>query len=130
MFQLLFYTLTILNNLKLYHLEKERMEKILYLREKEREFNRTFVSLFDGDSRNDQKQRRENQWKDYLRENTNNEQIEPIDYFFPLLSNGCLEPLIKICDAKRIGRTIYKSRVVGNCIKSYHRILIQKKNES
>ena len=106
------------------------MEKILYLREREREFNRTFVSLFDGDSWNDKKQRRENQWKDYLRENTNNEQIEPIDYFFPLLSNGCLEPLIKICDAKRIGRTIYKSRVVGNCIKSYHRILIQKINEN
>ena len=115
MFQLLFYTLTILNNLKLYHLEKERMEKILYLREKEREFNRTFVSLFDGDSRNDQKQRRENQWKDYLRKNPNNEQIEPIDYFFPIstnLKNGLIN-----------NQTINKK-------KGYCRLLIKNKNEN
>ena len=115
MFQLLFYTLTILNNLKLYHLEKERMEKILYLRGREREFNRTFVSLFDGDSRNDQKQRRENQWKDYLRKNPNNEQIEPIDYFFPIstnLKNGLIN-----------NQTINKK-------KGYCRLLIKNKNEN
>ena len=34
---------------------------LVFTREKEREFNRTFVSLFDSDSWNDQKQRRENQ---------------------------------------------------------------------
>lgn len=91
------------------------MEKILYLQEREREFNRTFVSLFDGDSRNDKKQRRENQWKDYLRENTNNEQIEPIDYFFPIstnLKNGLIN-----------NQTINKK-------KGYCRLLIKKKNEN
>lgn len=109
--------------------KREDGKDLVFTRAGEREFNRTFVSLFDGDSWNDKKQRRENQWKDYLCKNSNYEG-EPIDFFFPLLSNGCLEPLIKICDAKRIGRTIYKSRVVGNCIKSYHRILIQKINEN
>ena len=54
-------------------------------REREREFNRTFVSLFDVDSRDDKKCRRENQWEDYLRENNNkkNKIKEPIDYFYP-----------------------------------------------
>ena len=65
------------------------MEKILYLQEREREFNRTFVSLFDGDSWNDKKQRRENQWKNYLRKNPNYEG-EPIDYFFPIKIFGLM----------------------------------------
>ena len=107
------------------------MEKILYLRERKREFNRTFECLSDDANRwsDEQSKRYKSEWEKQIRENPNYEG-EPIDFFFPLLSNGCLEPLIKICDAKRIGRTIYKSRVVGNCIKSYHRILIQKKNEN
>ena len=108
------------------------MEKILYLRERKREFNRTFECLSDDANRwsDEQSKRYKSEWEKQIRENPNYEG-EPIDFFFPLLSNGCLKPLIKICDAKRIGRTIYKSRIVGNCIKSYHRILIQKnKNEN
>ena len=90
------------------------MEKILYLQEREREFNRTFVSLFDGDSWNDKKQRRENQWKDYLCKNPNYEG-EPIDYFFPIstnLKNGLIN-----------NQTINKK-------KGYCRLLIKKKNEN
>lgn len=71
------------------------MEKIWYLREREREFNHTFVSFFDSDSRDDQKQRRKDQWENYLCKNINNEQriIEPIDYFYPIscnLKNGLI----------------------------------------
>ena len=40
-------------------------------------------------------------------------------------ASGCVEPLIKITDAKRIGKKIYKSRIVKDCIKLYHRILIR-----
>lgn len=50
---------------------------------REREFNRTFVSLYDVDSRDDKKRRRKNQWEAYLRENNNQAKIEPIDYFYP-----------------------------------------------
>ena len=52
-------------------------------REREREFNLTFVSLYDLDSGDDKKLRRENKWKNYLCENNNKENIEPIDYFYP-----------------------------------------------
>lgn len=51
---------------------------------REREFNRTFVSLYDVDSRDDKKCRRQNQWEAYLRKNNNQTKIEPIDYFYPL----------------------------------------------
>lgn len=53
-------------------------------REREREFNRTFVSLYDVDSWDDKKCRRQNQWETYLRENNNQAEIEPVDYFYPL----------------------------------------------
>lgn len=57
---------------------------LVFKREREREFNRTFVSLYDVDSRDDKKRRRKNQWEAYLRKNNNQTEIEPIDYFYPL----------------------------------------------
>lgn len=57
---------------------------LVFTREREREFNRTFVSLYDVDSRDDKKRRRKNQWEAYLRKNNNQTEIEPIDYFYPL----------------------------------------------
>ena len=51
---------------------------------REREFNRTFVSLYDVDSWDDKKCRRQNQWETYLRENNNQTEIEAVDYFYPL----------------------------------------------
>lgn len=51
---------------------------------REREFNRTFVSLFDFDTGNDKKRRRKDKWENYLRKNNNKAEIEPIDLFFPL----------------------------------------------
>lgn len=57
---------------------------LVFKREREREFNRTFVSLYDVDSGDDKKCRRKNQWEAYLRENNNQTEIEPIDYFYPL----------------------------------------------
>lgn len=57
---------------------------LVFTREREREFNRTFVSLYDVDSGDDKKRRRKNQWEAYLRENNNQTEIEPIDYFYPL----------------------------------------------
>lgn len=53
-------------------------------REREREFNRTFASLFDFDCRDDKKRRRQNQWKAYLCKNNYQAKIEPIDLFFPM----------------------------------------------
>lgn len=56
------------------------------------QFNRTFVSLYDGDSWHDKKCRRENQWEDYLCKNNNQAKISPIDYFFPSVMPiaGCM----------------------------------------
>ncbi|MBP5722994.1 MAG: hypothetical protein J6X18_05410, partial [Bacteroidales bacterium] len=59
---------------------------LVFTRERERQFNRTFVSLYDVDSWDNKKRRRKNQWENHLRENNNKEnQIEPIDYFFPII---------------------------------------------
>ena len=57
---------------------------LVFTRERERDFNRTFTSLYDVDSGDDKKRRRKNQWETYLRENNNQTEIEPIDYFYPL----------------------------------------------
>ena len=57
---------------------------LVFTREREREFNRTFVSLYDVNSGDDKKRRRKNQWEAYLRKNNNQTEIEPIDYFYPL----------------------------------------------
>lgn len=46
--------------------------------------------MYDGDSWNDQKQRRENRWEDYLCKNSYNVKIEPIDYFFPIIIFGLM----------------------------------------
>lgn len=56
---------------------------------KKKRFNRTFVSLFDFDTRDDKKCRRQSEWENYLRENNNkkNKVEEPIDYFFPNAMN-------------------------------------------
>ena len=85
---------------------------LVFTREREREFNRTFVSLYDVDSRGDKKRRRKNQWEAYLRKNNNQTEIEPIDYFYP---NG----------------TNLKNTMVNDCTingkKTYVRMLIRKK---
>ena len=56
---------------------------LVFTREREREFNRTLVSLYDLDCRDDKKRRRQNQWETYLCENNNQTKIEPIDFFYP-----------------------------------------------
>lgn len=65
----------------------EDCRNLVFTREEEREFNSTFVSLYDVDSRDDKKLRRKNQWEAYLRKNNNQTEIEPIDYFYPLSTN-------------------------------------------
>lgn len=59
---------------------------LVFTREREREFNHTFASLFNVDTRNDQERRRKNKWKNYLRQNNNHEK-EPVDVIFPLSTN-------------------------------------------
>ena len=49
-----------------------------------------FVSLYDVDSRDDKERRRRNQWEEYLRQNNNQAEVEPIDMFYPVLSIGYL----------------------------------------
>lgn len=81
---------------------------------REREFNRTFVSLYDVDSRDDKKRRRKNQWEAYLRKNNNPAEIEPIDYFYPLSMpiGGCMNS---------------PKDTMINGVKKYARILIREK---
>lgn len=79
---------------------------------REREFNHTFVSLYDVDSWDDKKCRRQNQWETYLRENNNQAEIEPVDYFYP--------PSIKSRAAETMSGLI-------NGKETYRRILICKK---
>lgn len=59
---------------------------LAFTREREREFNRTFVSLYDVDCGDDKKCGRKNKWETYLRENNYKEEIEPIEYFYPSLT--------------------------------------------
>lgn len=85
---------------------------LVFTREREREFNRTFVSLFDVNSGDDKECGRKDKWEDYLRQNHGQTKKEPVDAIFPLstnLSNG----LINDC------------RVNGK--KTYVRMLIQSK---
>lgn len=80
---------------------------LVFTREREREFNRTFTSLYDINSGDDKKRRRKNQWETYLRENNNQTEIEPIDYFYPLnqsiagVMNATHETFVN-------GRNVYK----------------------
>ena len=89
------------------------MAKTLYLLEREREYNRTFVSLCDFNPRDDKKRRRRNQWNDYLRKNNDKKEIvEPVDFFHPNATN-LQNTLVNDCT------------VNGN--KTYVRVLIRKK---
>lgn len=88
---------------------------LVFTREREREFNRTFVSLYDVNSWDDKKRGRENQWETYLRENNYHVEVEPIDYFFPNATN-LTNTLVNDC-------TI-------NGKKTYVRVLIQKTNKT
>ena len=59
-------------------------EDLIFTRERENEFNRTFESLYNIDSRNDQEQGRVDKWETYIRENNNKKGgliREPIDCF-------------------------------------------------
>lgn len=51
---------------------------------REREYNRTFESLYNVDSRDDKERRRKDKWASYLCENNNHPQIEPVEMFYPL----------------------------------------------
>lgn len=62
-------------------------QDLVFTREREREFNHTFVSLYDVDCGDDKKRRRESEWENYLRTNNDKENIKPIDYFFPNATN-------------------------------------------
>lgn len=90
---------------------------LVFTREREREFNRTFVSLYDGDSGDDKKRRRQDKWENYIRQNHDKAQIEPIDMFFPnsMAIGGCMNnPRDTAIDGK----------------KKYARILIRKKEDA
>lgn len=54
---------------------------------REREYNHTFVSLYNIDSGNDKERRRKNKWASYLRENNNHAQKTPVEVIFPLATN-------------------------------------------
>lgn len=56
-------------------------------REREREYNHTFVSLYNVDSGNDKERRRKDKWASYLRENNNHAQKTPVEIIFPLATN-------------------------------------------
>ena len=104
-----------------------------YSLEREREFNNDFVSVYDLDSRDDKKCRRQNQWETYLCENNNQANIEPIDYFYPLTMRGCAEPYLDLAIIKKLGRGEIESRQLnynGKIVqKTYHRLFIRRKNE-
>lgn len=74
---------------------------------REREFNRIFVSLYDVDSWDDKKCRRQNQWETYLRENNNQAEIEPVDYFYPLsIKSRAAETMSGLINGKETYRRI------------------------
>ena len=46
--------------------------------------------MYDGDSGDDKERGRKDRWQDYLCENNGDAKIEPVDFFFPVLSIGYL----------------------------------------
>ena len=87
---------------------------LVFTREREREFNRTFVSLYDVDSRDDKKRRRKNQWEAYLRKNNNQTEIEPIDYFYPLsIKSRAAGTMNGLIDGKETYRRILICKKAG-----------------
>lgn len=60
---------------------------LVFTREREREYNHTFVSLYNIDSGNDKERRRKDKWASYLRENNNHAQKTPVEVIFPLATN-------------------------------------------
>lgn len=60
---------------------------LVFTREREREYNHTFVSLYNIDSGNDKERRRKDKWASYLRENNNHAQKTPVEIIFPLATN-------------------------------------------
>ena len=60
---------------------------LVFTRESEREYNRTFESLYNVDSRDDKERRRKDKWASYLRENNNHAQKTPVEIIFPLATN-------------------------------------------
>lgn len=86
---------------------------LVFTREREREFNRTFVSLYDVDSRDDKECRRRNQWQEYLRQNNNQAKVEPIDYFFPLSTTRAAGTMNGLLDGKETYRRILIQRKAG-----------------
>lgn len=87
---------------------------LVFTREREREYNRTSVSLYNVDSRDDKERRGKDKRSDYLCANYNKTQ-EPIDRDFPLSTN-------------------LKNGLVNDCTvrgrKTYVRLLIRKKDEN
>lgn len=87
---------------------------LIFTRDSEREFNRTFVSLYDSDCMDDKKLRRKNQWEDYLRKNNNQAEIEPIDYFYPRrVKSRAAGTMNGLIDGKETYRRILIQRKVG-----------------
>ena len=65
----------------------EAGKDLVFTREREREYNHTFVSLYNIDSGNDKERRRKDKWASYLRENNNHAQKTPVEIIFPLATN-------------------------------------------
>ena len=88
-------------------------QDLVFTREREKEFNLTFVSFFDKYPRDDKKCRRKSEWENYLCKNASAKSKikEPIDYFFPLTTN--------------LKNTMINDQTI-NGKKGYCRILIKK----
>ena len=87
-------------------------------REREREFNLTFESLYGEDRLNElwpneQSERYKNKWQVYICENPDTK-IEPIDLFYPL-TKECMSS----------GGALHHSYINGN--ETFKRILIRKR---
>ena len=87
---------------------------LVFTREREREFNRTFVSLSDSEIRTNYRSKAHDllRWKKSLCENSNSKETEPIDIFYP--------------NATNLANTLVNDCTV-NGKKTYVRVLIRKK---
>ena len=85
---------------------------LVFTREREREFNRTFVSLCDKYSGSDKECRGQDRWADYIRSyHSSPKDVEPVDVVYPLVTN-LKNTLVNDC-------TVYGK-------KTYVRILIRR----
>ena len=88
---------------------------LVFTREREREFNHTFESLYNEYRRGNQERRGENRWSSYLcAYHDKKENIEPVDLVYPLCSKRAAGTVNGLLDGEETYRRVLIKKKGGN----------------